>query len=450
MQAPAERPQLFTTRAIFMLLAPLFLNQLLGISVGFIGTIMVARAGDIAVSAVSLVDSVNFLIIEVFSALATGGAVIAAQYIGRGEKHNANDAARQLLYSSLLISLLLMALSLALCRPLLGAIFGGVTDEVMDNMVRFFILSAISYPFLALYNAGAALMRAVGNNKTPLYLSIGINVISLITNVITIYFLNWGVSGAGTAALLARASGALAIIAILQRRDGRISVFPVFKIELKLDMIKRILKIGIPTGLDSGIFQGGKLLVSGLVSTLGTAATAANGIANTLTSVANLPGGAAAMCMVTVVGQCMGAGEPDQADRNAKKVLGIAHGGLMVTNLLTLLFLRQLLGVFNLSPEATELAERVMWLFSLTSFVLWPASFTLPNALRAAGDAKTTMYIAIVSVIVLRVGLSYLLAGPFGMGLMGVWLAMILDWVGRGAFFMLRFFRGRWKKIEVI
>lgn len=443
---------MFTGRELFTLIWPLMVEQLLAVTVGIADTVMVSSVGEEAVSGIALVDSINILFIQIFSAMATGGAVVASQYLGRRDRDSACCAAKQLLYTSLVLSLAIMVSALPFQRPLLAAIFGSIEPGVMTNAQTYFGLSLASYPFLAVYNSGAALFRAMGNSRVSMLTSLLMNVVNIGGNAILIYGFDRGVAGAAAASLVSRALSALIMTVLICRGSNTIAVYRLFRPEFRPSMIRRILSIGIPGGVENGMFQIGKLIVQRLVSTFGTFAISANAIANNIASFVNVPGVALQLALITVVGRCVGAGDYDQAVSYTKRLLGITYLSMGTLSLLLLFTAHPLVGLFHLSAEATAAAEQVLYLFAVCSLLLWPLSFTTPNALRAAGDAKFTMIVSMISMWIFRIGFSYVLADSRGLGwgLMGVWIAMIIDWIARAAVFSFRFLHGRWKERQVI
>jgi putative MATE family efflux protein len=445
-----EESPIFTKKALRALILPLIAEQFLAVAVGMADTMMVSSAGEAAVSGISLVDSINFLLIQVFSALATGGAVIASQYIGRRDRENACESARQLLYSITLASLVLMVFSICCNGLILRLIYGNIAPDVMQNAETYFIFSAVSYPFLAIYNAGAALYRSMGNSRISLLVSLLMNVINITGNAVFIFGFQMGVAGAATATLIARIAAAALMIVLICKPVNLIYIRDPLKISLHFGMIRRILSIGIPTGLENGVFQIGKLMVAGLVSTFGTSAIAANAVAGNISGLANIPGAAIGLGMVTVVGQCVGAREYGQAVSYTKKLMALAYASAFVLGVGLFFGCGPLVGMYNLSPTANGMTVQLLQVFAVVDVLFWPAAFALPNALRAAGDAKITMILSILSMWIFRIGCSYLFALTFHMGLSGVWLAMYVDWVVRAAAFIIRFAQGKWKNIHVI
>ena len=446
-----HKPPLFTRQQLIALLLPLIAEQALSVSIGLADTLMVSSVGEAAVSGVSLVDSFNTLMIQIMSALATGGAVVTSQYIGRREPKDAQRAAAQILFILSSFSCLVAAVVIVGRHAILRGIFGSIEADVMRYAETYFLLSALSYPFIGLYNAGAALFRAQGNSKISMMSSLVMNVVNIGGNAILIYGFGMGVMGAALASLVSRAIACAAVLYLLQRPACPLRVEGLHALAPQGRLIRQILRVGIPAGIENGMFQIGKLSVSSLTSTLGTAAIAANAVANTTTTFLNIPANAVGMAALTVVGQCLGAGEKDQAVYYSRRLMLFAYCGAWFMNLSAFLFANKFaLGLFNLSPEAYAMALEVMVWFNIVSLFIWPSSFTMPNILRAAGDARFTMTVSIVSMWAFRVGFCYLCVLAFHGGLLAIWMGMYLDWAFRSLCFFVRFVRGKWLEQNVI
>ncbi|MDR3343102.1 MAG: MATE family efflux transporter, partial [Treponema sp.] len=420
-------------RALFRLLWPLVIEQVLAVTIGMADTVMVSSVGEYAVSGVSIVDAINLLLIIAFGALATGGAVVVSQYIGRRDTKNAGRAARQLMYVSTAVSLLIMGLALVLRRPLLRLIYGQIAPEVMQAAETYFWLSALSYPFLAVYNAAASLFRSMGNSRVTMLVALLVNILNVVGNGIFIYGFHIGVAGAATATLISRIVAAVALMTFLMTdRRSPISLAGIFKVRIEMTMIRSILHVGIPSGLESSMFQIGKILVSRIFTTFGTATIAANAISGSINAVTFMPANAVALALLTIVGQCVGAGDYGATRRNTAKLLKLTYTTVIGFSMITFIFMDPILGIFKLSPEARTIAKGFLWVHCIMAPLSWPASFTLPNALRAAGDVRYCMLVAILSMWAIRVSAAYILAYPIGLGPIGVWIAMVSDWCVRG------------------
>lgn len=437
---------LFTNQALKKLIIPLIIEQALAVTVGMVDTIMVSSVGEAAVSGISLVDMINILLINIFAALATGGAVVSSQFIGAQKRDRANASASQLLFVTLVVSLLFAIAALAFKRPILNLVFGRIEADVMGNALTYLFYSALSYPFLALYNACAALFRSMGNSRISMLTSLLMNGINIVGNAILIYGFNMGVAGAAIATLFSRIVAAIVMLVLIARSSNLIYVD--FKTKFRPDwaMIKKILYIGVPNSFENSFFQLGKILVLSIVTMFGTMQITANAVANNLASFGCIPGQAMGLSLITIVGQCVGARDTKQAVYYTKRVLKYSHAAVLITNLFVIVCLPWILQMYSLSAETAQYATIIILIHNTCSIIFWPESFELPNALRAANDVRYTMWIAIISMLLFRIAFSYILGLGFGMGVIGVWIAMILDWIFRDIFFIGRFARGKWKQ----
>ena len=442
-----EKAPIFSADALRRLIIPLVVEQFLAMTIGMADTIMVTSVGEHAVSGVSLVDNISTLLINVFSALATGGAVVAAQYLGSRDEENACSAAKQLFYAIGALSAATMAVCLLFREPILRLVFGHLEESVMEAAMTYFLLTALSYPLLAIYNAGAALFRAMGNSKVSMLASLLMNIVNIGLNAILIYGVGIGVAGAGFGTLFSRLAGAVLMTWLICQHGHRIHIDRLLRFEFRKQLVKKILRIGIPNGLENGMFQIGKLLVLGLVTPLGTSATAANAIANSVAGVVNVPGNAISLSLITVVGQCMGAGDSRQAVGYTRKLMAIVYLAMGTLSVLLFFFAAPVVGLFGLTAAAAAMAVEVLRWCALFDLVFWPMSFSLPNALRASGDAKFTMIVSMCSMWIFRIGFSFLLVPQIG--LLGVWVSMFIDWIVRAVVFFIRFLSGRWKNIRI-
>ena len=436
---------MFTRKDLLRLIGPLIVEQILAATIGIADTVMVSGVGEAAVSGVSLVDTLNLLLINVFAALATGGAIVVAQFLGREEDENANIAAKQLLLVTTILSAIIMAVCLLFKRPLLNCLFGDAEQAVMKEALTYFAISALSYPFISIYNAAAALFRSQGNSRISMVASFVMNMVNIGGNALLIFVFHLGVAGAGIASLASRFLGALFLIWLLCSQNNRVKLSEWTHWEFHPKMVQNILRIGVPNGLENGMFQIGKILVQGLIASLGTAAIAANAMANSIMTIANIPGNAISLAIITVVGQCIGARKLDEGKHYTLKLTGWAYLLIGIMTLGIFLSLDFLIGAFGLSDQA---AEQARWccIVACIGNLVWPVSFTLPNGLRAANDVRFTMLTSVFSMWVFRVAFSYVLARTFQWGVVGVWTAMVIDWVFRAVLFVTRLLSNRWKK----
>ncbi len=445
-EAPDPEGLLFTDHALKVLIVPLIIEQLLAVFVGMADSMMVSGVGETALSAVSLVDQLNVVILNLFAAFATGGAVVASQYIGAQKQEKACQSAGQLLLVVSFVSLFLMILILFFNRSMIRLFFGTIEPEVMINAVIYFQISAVSYPFMAIYSASNALFRAMGNSKITMKTSILMNLINISGNAILIYYLKMGVAGAAYATLAARAVACVLSLVLLTRSQSTIYISVHQDWRPNPGMIRQILKIGIPNGLENSFFQLGRVLVLGIISVFGTTQIAANATANSITSIACIPGQAIGLAMITVVGQCVGAQDLKQAKYYVKKLMKLTYLLFFLVGATIMLTLSFVLKLYHLSPPTEQLAFRLVTIHVCFGMIFWPASFTLPNALRAANDVTFSMAVAIFSMLVFRIVSSYILGLWLGYGAIGVWLSMVLDWICRVGCFVWRVLSGRWAK----
>lgn len=441
---------MFTNKDLLKLIIPLIIEQILAVTVGMADGIMVARVGEAAVSGVSIVDSINFLLIGLFSAIATGGAVVSSQFLGQKKEKNASLAGEQLIVSNLALSIIIMIVTLAGRNMILSFLFGKVEADVMRNAKIYFFYSALSYPFIAVYNACAALFRSMGNSKISMIVSIIANVINVAGNAILIFGFKMGVAGAAIPTLVSRIFSAVVMFILLMNKDMPIHIVNILKYRPNMVMIKRILRIGIPNGMENSVFQIGKILVQGIVAGLGTSAITANSIASNIGGFGVLPGSAVGLALITVVGQCVGAGYYDGVKLYTKKLMKITHLVMAGLNILIIFLIPVILKLYKVSDVTADIASTLMLYHCILSTFFWPPSFSLPNALRAASDVKFTMWVSMFSMWMWRIGFSYILAIVFDMGVLGVWIAMTIDWVFRSACFIYRFKKEKYRKFTSI
>lgn len=450
MEQDEKREVFYTKQQLARLIWPLLLEQFLAVTMGLADTFMVSSVSEAAVSSVSLVDTLNVLIFQILSALASGGAVVVSQYMGQKNYKQMKKCSAQL-YSVLLISTgVTMIAAVIGSRGILRFIFGSIDDQVMGNAQIYFLISAVSYPFMGAYSAGAALFRAQGNSKVSIKASLVMNVINIFGNAMLIYGLRMGVTGAAVATLAGRIFSAIWVMMQQQKADNPYRIEKLSDLRPEMRQIRPILVIGVPSGLENGMFQIGKLCVSSLTATLGTSAIAANAVANTVATVANIPGNTIGLAVIPVIGRCLGAGDKEQAKRYAKLLMNIAFVGLAVMNLAVYVSIPAVAQAYHLTEAAKRMCIDVIQLFCIFSIFFWALSFALPQVLRSGGDAKYTMSVSILSMWIFRVVLSYFFVLQMDMGLIGVWLGMCIDWICRSIFFSIRFFSGKWMEHKVI
>ena len=422
---------LFSGNDLKKLIFPLIIEQILAVSVGMVDTMMVSSAGEAATSGVSLVDIINVLIINIFAAVATGGAVVASQYLGQKRKDRACQSADQLILVTGVVALVIMTLSILFRWQILNLIYKGVTEEVMKNAVIY------------LTNSCAALFRSMGNSKISMQASIIMNVINVIGDALFIFGFHWSVAGAAGASLISRMTACF--ILMWRLRDPKLDIRIGTTKGVNMRMVKQILHIGIPNGIENSIFQLGRVLTVSIIAMFGTTQIAANAIANNLDSMGVLPGTAMSLAIITVIGRCVGAGDFEQAEYYAKKMMKLTYVINGICCLVVILTMPVTLRLYGVSGETRHLGAVLALIHNGCAIFLWPAGFCLPNVMRAANDVKFPMCVSIASMFIFRIGLSYVTGVAMGLGAIGVWIAMIIDWIVRISFFVTRFFSGKWK-----
>lgn len=441
---------LFSNRELANLIGPLIIEQLLAVFVGMADSIMVANVGEAAVSGVSLVDNIMILIINIFAALATGGAVVAGQYIGRKDEKSACKAATQLVWFVSLSAVAIMILVYFGKDIILNQVFGHITAEVKGHADIYLLIVTASIPFIALYNGGAAIFRAMGNSQVSMRVSLLMNAINVTGNAILVFGLRIGTAGVAIPTLISRMVAAIVITVLLCNQTRILHIERTLKIRFDGRMIRKILAIGVPNGLENSMFQLGKILVLSLVSTFGTYAIAANAVSNAIALFQILPGMAISLAITTVISQCVGANDYEQVHYYLKKLLAIIYVAMVGTVALIFLALPLILKAYNLSDQTAAAATNIIHFHGISAMIIWPLSFALPAAYRAAGDAKACMYTSIVSMWIFRIGFSYLVGKYMGLGVFGVWVAMVIDWVVRAICFIIRYFNGKWKHGAIV
>ena len=442
--------KLFSNHDLKLLILPLFLEQLLEVLVGVSDTFMVSYAGEAAVSGVSLVNMFNTVFIFLFSALAAGGAVVVSQYIGSRDEKNGNLSAGQLVMIAAVFSVAVMIFSLALNRQLLRLLFGEVDQDVMEACVTYLRISAYSYPGIAVYNAGAAIYRSMGKTNVTMNISLAANGINIAGNAIGVFIFHAGVAGVAYPSLIARAFSAVVILILCFRKQEQVRLEWKSIFHWEGSMVKRILGIAVPNGIENGLFQLTKVALSSITALFGTVQIAANGVAQSFWSVAALMGTALGLAFVTVIGQCMGAGDTEAAEYYMCKLLRITFLASILWNGLILLAAPFVLRGYAISDEAARLVVILVIIHNIFNALFYPLSGALANGLRAAGDVKYTMYVSIFSTIGCRVVFSILFGICMDLGVIGIAFAMCLDWMIRAAIFWIRFRRGKWKEFRVI
>lgn len=448
-KAENKKNRLFSNKDLKQLIIPLIIEQLLVVTVGLADSIMTASVGEAAVSGVSLVDSVMVLMINVFAALATGGAVVTGQYLGQRKHVMACKTADQLIMFITALSVIIMAVIYLLRNFILHGVFGQIEPDVMYNARIYLLIVTASIPFIAVYNGCAALFRTMGNSKVAMNMSMLMNGINIAGNAIMIYGMGMGVEGAAIPTLVSRIIAAVIMLILIKNRNQAVHLSHHFHFAFKGYLIQKILHIGVPNGIENSMFQLGKILVLSLIAGYGTSSITANAVSNLIAQFEIIPGLAIGFAVLTVVSRCVGAGDYENARYYTKKLMKIVYGTMLISNALIVLALPIIIKAYHLSPETAALTEKLMIYHTLCCITIWPISFTLPNTLRAANDVRYCMITAIVSMWIFRIFLSIVLGNWLHMGVFGVWVAMTLDWVVRAIMFMVRYIKGKWQLLRI-
>lgn len=446
----------FDRKFLIKLVMPLIIEQILAVSVGMADMIMVSGTGETAVSGVSLVNTISNLLIYVFTALATGGAVVAAQAVGAKRKDMANVVSNQLVLICFAVSLVITTVCLLLNRQILGLIYGSVEPEVMEQAVLYFYITSFSFPFISVYYGATALFRSMGNSKLSLYVSGTMNVLNIIGNAIFVFGFNMGIAGVGYATLISRAVAGIVVIMMLRNQSLDLHIDKYLRLGWDWNIQKKILALGIPSGIDSAMFQIGKLFTQALIVSFGTASIAANATASTIELLATIPASATGLAITTIVGQCVGAGDYTSAKKYIKKLMFWAYAMLWAENIIIVILTPTIASWYHLSAEGDRLARILMWYHSACCVLMWPAAWTLQSVLRASGDVKYLMTASILIMWVFRIGFAYLLTWGNRMlgsplpGVLCVWIAMTIDWFARCISNITRIKSGKWIRKAVI
>lgn len=441
---------MFSNRHLVDLIIPLLIEQLLMLLIGIADTLMVSYAGEAAISGVSLVNQLNTFFIMIFSAMAAGGAVVASQYIGKKEKDGGIEASSQLLMITTLIGIVVMVGVILFNGPLLRLVFGQVENDVMQACVKYMVISAFSFPALAIYNSCAGLYRSMSKTRTIMYVSIVMNLINVAGNAIGIFVLHAGVAGVAYPSLISRTVAAIIMLIISFNRNNLIYVRLDRIIKWNQEMISRILSVAIPNSVENGLFQIAKVGLSSIVAMFGTAQIAAYGVAQSFWAMGALSIIAMGPAFITVVGRCVGAGDYEAADYYMKKLLRITYLGGIGWNLFFIMIIPLFLQLYSLPQETINLVILLCVIHNSFNSVLCPTAFALSTGLRAAGDVKYTMFASIFSTVFWRVALSIVFGIWLNLGVLGIALAMVGDWIIKSVLIVKRYLSGKWKEYRIV
>lgn len=441
---------MFSNKDLRNLIFPLFVEQFLLMFVGIADTFVVSFSGEADVSGVSLVTSFNTVLIFLFTALSSGGAVIISQYIGSDNKRSASRSAGQLLMISAVISTIITILILSFHTQLLKLLFGKIEADVMAACDTYLIITTVSLPALAVYDAGAALCRSIGKTNVTMYISIAANVINVVGNCIGVFALKLGAAGVAYPSLISRIISAVAVTIFCFLKKNKIQYKPGDIFAWDKDLLKKIMKIALPNGAENGVHQLVKVALSSMVALFGTYQIAANGVAQSIWSLASIMGLAMAPVYTTVIGQCMGARDVNAANFYFKKLNKITFVLSVLWNGFIFAVTPLIVHFSAISPEAKSLVIKLVLINNIFNGITYPFAGPLGNGLRAAGDVKFTM----IWSISLTIGARLLFSAIFGMwmhmGVIGVAIGMSIDLVIRGAIFIWRQKSQKWTKFRLI
>ena len=432
------------------LLIPIIIEQLLTSLMGTADTMMVSNIGAAAISAVSLVDSINILVIQALSALAAGGAILCSQYLGSNNKKEANYSAQQVIFVMVFLSVILSAFCLIFRSPLLSMIFGKVEADVMSNSQIYFLLTLLSFPFIGLYDAGASIMRAQNNSRNPMIISVISNFLNIGGNAVLIFGFGLGVRGAAISTLVSRIFCAVVVMWQLRNNNAPICITNYFSIRPDWSLIKKILFIGIPSGIENSMFQFGKLAIQSTVSTLGTVAIAAQAMTNILENLNGIAAIGIGIGLMTVVGQCLGAGRKDEAIYYIKKLSWLAEAVVITSCLLVFVLTKPITILAGMEPASAKLCLSMITFITIVKPISWVISFIPAYGMRAAGDVKFSMLTSCCTMWLCRVSLCVYLCRVWGFGPIAVWIGMFSDWTLRAIVFGIRFHSRKWLNHHVI
>ena len=441
---------MFDNRKLAKLLIPLALDQLLNSFMGTVDTLCVSNLGSAAISAVSLVDSINILIVQAFFALASGGTVVCSHYLGCKEKKQAQEAARQLVFITFMLSLAITVLFVIFNGPLLHLIFGKVEQDVMSNARKYFFFTTLSYPFIALYDDGSCILRAQENSRLPMQISIVSNIMNVIMNLVFVWIFHWGVAGTAISTLISRIFSMAVVMIKLRNPSFDVSLRHYFSIRPDWSKIKKILYIGVPSGIENSMFQFGKLAIQSTVSLMGTAAIAAQGMTNIIENLNGILAIGIGIGLMTVVGETLGAGHKEEAVYYIKKLCIIAEVTLVLSCIFMYAITRPITIFGGMEPESAKLCIFMVTCITIVKPLIWDMAFIPAYGLRAAGDVKFSMTVSVLTMWFCRVTLATVLARVFHMGPMAVWIGMFTDWGIRNIIFTIRFHSRKWLQHKVI
>ncbi|TDT61112.1 MATE family efflux transporter [Fonticella tunisiensis] len=446
---------------VLKLTVPILVEQMFVMSMGTINTMMAGHIGKEAVSAIGMVDSINNIFIAFFSALAVGGTVVVAQYTGQRNVKKANEATKQALYSSLAISLAITIITWVFREPLISILYGSAEKEVINDAFIYLAITLLTYPAISISLVANGVLRGAGDSKTPMTITIVMNIMNVIlsylliyginikNNFINIYIKGLGIEGAALGIAAARTIGALIVMLVLLRGSASLKLKGIFKFKMDKELLKSIFGIGVPASVESLLFNGGKLITQIYIVGMGTVSIASNAIAGSIISMLNIPGNALSIAATALVGQYMGRGNTEESGRVLSYMTKLSTICLAIIGVLSVPFANQIAMLYNKNADIVQLTADIIRINAIF-MPLWSVSFVLPAGLKGAGDATYTMVTAVIGMWLFRITLGYFLGIPLKLGLIGVWMGMYIDWLVRGILYYKRLKNGKWKDHVVI
>ena len=450
------------SRAVGKMTLPVLVEQFCIVIMGVINTMLASNMGKEAISAIGMIDTISMIIISLFGALALGGTVVVAQYVGHQEEDRASQTAAQALVSSFLIASLVTLLVLVLKNAIVRGLYGNAEPLVLEYAMDYLSITLWSYIPIAMVSIAFGILRGSGDTRTPMIVSILMNLFNVVFSSILIYGLNlnmgafgirlpaYGVRGAAAGLTLARLAGMLIVLIPLIRGSRQLKLNHAWLFRPDWFLLRCIFSLGIPASAEQLMFNGGKLITQTFIVRLGTTAMAANAIANSIISLIMIPGNALAIAATALVGQLVGAGQTREARKQLRFLIIASSAAIAVLGLLILPFRNDFIRLYSQDPELIRIVSVIFISSLIAQPLLWSSSFITPAGLRGAGDIRFTMVVSIVSVWVLRIGFGYVFAVVLPWGVLGVWMAMYVDWIGRSIFFIRRMSRQEWLNRAVI
>ena len=434
---------------VLKLAVPIIVEQTFVMMLGVCNTMMAGHIGEEAVSAIGMVDSINMLFISFFAALSVGATVVVAQQIGQEKPKKANETAKQAIVSGVIVAGVITLLLWIFRVPLINFLYGSAEELVKSNAKLYIEFTLLTYPFIAIEQIANGILRGAGDTKTPMYITMFMNIINIILGYRLIYGIDFlhipsfGIMGAALAIAIARMIGSVIIIIVLFRGSKIIKIKKLFPFKFDMKVQKSIFNIGIPAGMEQVIFQTGKLLVQVFIVTMGTASIASNAIGMSITQIINVPGNALCLAATTLVGQYIGRDDIKGAKSTLIYLVKIATICLVSIGIIFVPIAEWLASLYTNVPEVIRLTG-ILIKSNSVAMVVWAISFVLSSGLKGAGDTRYTMMTAFIGMWVFRIGLGYVLGIVFKMGILGIWIAMYIDWFVRGTMYSVRLKGTNW------